>query len=348
MNDAAGRALADELLRRAAALGFDRAGIARIEPLGRDAAALEAFVQQGKHGQMAWLADTLPVRLDPAHPDMLSGARSIVALATSYLRSDGEVGPAPGLVARYARGRDYHNVIGTRAKKLAAYLRTQGFRARSSVDSMPVLERAWAQRAGLGFIGKNGCLIVPGLGSHVLLAAVITDAELPPHAPMEERCGSCRRCLEACPTEAFEAERVLDARRCISYLTIEHRGPIEPALRPKLGRWVLGCVVCQDVCSFNRTSPPALERTEPFAPHPRWQTDAEALLAMDEAGFDGWSLGSPVRRLGLENTARNAAHALGNAGERRHLPVLQHAAGAHPSPVVRDAAAWAVEALGRR
>jgi epoxyqueuosine reductase len=337
--------LKDELLRRATALGFDRAGVAHVEPLGRDAEALSAFVAGGKHGQMRWLKDTLEVRLDPSHPEMLRGARSIVALATSYLRDDAEIGPEPGLVARYARGRDYHNVIGTRAKKLAAYLRTQGFRARSSVDSMPVLERAWAQRAGLGFIGKNGCLIVPGLGSHVLLATVITDAALPADAPMDERCGSCRRCLDACPTEAFEGERAMDARRCISYLTIEHRGPIEPPLRSQLGRWFLGCDVCQAVCPFNKTSPPEAARTEPFAPHGRWQTTAAELLSMDEARFDGWSLGSPVRRLGLENTARNAAYVLGNTKEKRHLPVLREAAERHPSAVVREAAEWAIREI---
>lgn len=340
-----GEALKDELLRRAAALGFDRAGVAHVEPLGRDADALTTFVEDGKHGQMAWLKDTLPVRLDPSHPDMLSGARTILALATSYLRDEGDVGPSPAVVARYARGRDYHNVIGTRAKKLAAYLRTVGHRARSSVDSMPVLERAWAQRAGLGFIGKNGCLIVPGLGSHVLLAAVITDAVLPPDLPMDERCGSCRRCLDACPTDAFEGERKLDARKCISYLTIEHRGPIDPALRPRLGRWLLGCDACQDVCPFNKTSPPSAARTEPFAPHPRWQTDAAQLLTMDEASFDGWSLGSPVRRLGVENAARNAAYVLGNGGDKRHLPVLRSAAAEHPSEVVREAASWAIDQL---
>ena len=336
--------LTTELKRRAAELGFTKSGAARVEPLGRDADALRAFVAEGKHGSMGWLKDTLEVRLDPAHPAMLSGTRSVLALATSYARDEGDVGPTPAVVARYARGRDYHNVIGTRAKKLAAYLRTLGFRARSSVDSMPVLERAWAQRAGLGFIGKNACLIVPGVGSHVLLAAVITDAELAYDAPMDEKCGTCRRCLDACPTDAFVGDRDLDARRCISYLTIEHRGPIDEALRPSMGRWLLGCDVCQDVCPFNKTAPPPPEATAPFAPDARWSADAASLLQMDAATFDGWSIGSPVRRLGVENLARNAALVLGNTGDKVHLPVLRETASRHPSEVVRDAARWA---LGR-
>lgn len=333
------------LKERALALGFTRVGVAKVEPFGRDAEALRAFVAEGKHGTMQWLADTVEVRLDPRRPEMLSGTRSVLALATSYARDDGDVGPSPAVVARYARGRDYHNVIGTRTKKLAAHLRTLGFRARSSVDSMPVLERAWAQRAGLGFIGKNACLIVPGVGSHVLLSVVVTDAELASDAPLEEKCGTCRRCLDACPTEAFVADRALDARRCISYLTIEQRGEIDRALRPQMGKWLLGCDACQDVCPFNRTAAPPPETTAPFAPDPRWDRDAASLLRMDEATFDAWSLGSPVRRLGVESLARNAAMVLGNSRDRVHLPILRETASAHPSPVVRDAAAWAIERL---
>ena len=335
--------LTRELKARATSLGFTRSGVATVEPFGRDADALRAFVASDRHGSMKWLAETLDVRLDPSHPAMMTGTRSVLALATSYARDEGDVGPSPGVVARYARGRDYHNVIGTRAKKLAAYLRTLGFRARSSVDSMPVLERAWAQRAGLGFIGKNACLIVPGVGSHVLLSVVITDAALVADAPMDEKCGSCTRCLDACPTEAFVADRSLDARKCISYLTIEHRGPIDEALRPKLGKWFLGCDVCQDVCPFNRGALPPSDATAPFAPDPRWERDAASLLTMTEAEFDPWSVGSPVRRLGLENAARNAALVLGNTDAKRHLPVLRTAAATHPSAVVRDAARWALE-----
>jgi epoxyqueuosine reductase len=271
----------------------------------------------------------------------------VIALATAYARDEGDVGPAPGVVARYARGRDYHNVVGTRTKKLAAWLRSEGWQSRASIDTLPVLERAWAQRAGLGFVGKNACLIVPGLGSHVLLSTVVTTAELEPDAPMAERCGSCRRCLDACPTSAFLAERELDARKCISYLTIENDGPIAEELRAPIGDRFLGCDLCQDVCPFNRTAPPSPDVTAPFAPDARWQTDAAALLEMDEPTFDAWSLGSPVRRPGLSGVARNAAIVLGNRGEKRHLPVLDRAASSHASPVVRDAAAWAAARIRR-
>lgn len=334
---------------RATELGFARVGIARVAPLDPEGPALRAWVEDGKHGSMDWLASTVDVRLDPSSEKLLRGARSVIALATVYARDEGDVGPAPGVVARYARGRDYHNVVGTRTKKLAAWLRADGAQSRASIDTLPVLERAWAQRAGLGFIGKNACLIVPGLGSHVLLSTVVTTAELEPDAPMTERCGSCRRCLDVCPTNAFVRDRELDARRCISYLTIEHEGPIDETLRAGMGDRFLGCDLCQDVCPFNRTAPPPADQTEAFAPHARWGShDAATLLEMDEATFDEWSLGSPARRPGLAGVARNAALVLGNRGEKRHLPVLERAASAHPSPSVRDAAAWATRTLRAR
>ncbi len=296
---------------------------------------------------MRWMADTLDVRLDPTQAGMLPGARSVLALAAPYARTDGPEGPSPGVVARYARGRDYHNVLGKRARKLAQLLRDEGHAARVSVDSVPVLERAWAQRAGLGFVGKNCCLIIPGLGSHVLLAAVVTDAELPADEPMTERCGSCRLCLDACPTEAFVAPRELDARRCISYLTIEHRGAIDELLRAPMGRHLFGCDDCQDVCPFNRTAPPPDATTAPFAPAPRLSLEAVELLRMDDEAYIAWSTGSPLRRPGAERMARNAAIVLGNTRERRHLPVLREAASRHPSEVVRDAAGWAAARIER-
>ena len=343
------QALKEGLVARALELGFAKVGVARIEPLPREAAALRAWVAGGHHASMQWMADTADVRLDPSDARMLAGARSVLVCAAPYARDDGDVGPAPGLVARYARGRDYHNVLGERTRKLARWLRERGCSARTSVDSVPVLERAWAQRAGVGFVGKNCCVIVPGIGSHVLLATVLTDAELPADEPMSERCGSCRLCLDACPTRAFVGERALDARRCISYLTIEHAGPIEHELREPMGRWFLGCDACQDVCPYNRAALPDATTTAPFAPHPRWvERDAEALLSIDAASFDAWSLGSPVRRLGPAKAARNAALLLGNAGTRRHLPVLRETAATHADATVREAASWAVERIERR
>ncbi len=344
--------LKDELFERARALGFARAGVARAEALGPEATHLRAFVAAGRHGSMDWLAETVDVRADPRHPGMLPTACSVVVLAASYARMPADSapeGPTPGRVARYARGRDYHNVLGKRARKLAGWLRARGHDARASVDSVPVFERAWAERSGVGFVGKNCCLIVPGLGSHVLLACLVTSAELPPDAPMKPRCGTCRLCLDACPTRAFVAERELDARRCISYLTIEHEGPIPVPLRPSMGDWVFGCDACQDVCPFNRTAPPPAETTTPFAPAPRLaEVDAAALLTMDDTAFMRFVHGSPLKRPGRTGMARNAAVVLGNRGSRRHLPVLRDAATSHASAVVRDAARWAANRIEAR
>jgi epoxyqueuosine reductase len=328
---------------RATELGFARAGIARAEALGPEGDHLRAWLAAGRHASMEWMASTADVRIDPRDGRMLAGARSIVALAAP-LPASPSVGPSPGVVARYARGRDYHNVLGKRAKRLAAWLRERGHAARASVDAMPVFERAWAHRAGLGFVGKNCCLIVPGIGSHVMLGAIVTDAELEPDAPMPERCGACTRCLEACPTRAFDGPRELDARRCISYLTIEHEGPIEESFRAAIGDRFLGCDACQDVCPFNRASEAAVDPA--LGPDARWETtDAAAILAMSDRDFDAFSLGSPVRRPGRVGAARNAALVLGNAGDRRHLPVLRQAAASDPDASVRDAAEWALERL---
>jgi epoxyqueuosine reductase len=340
--------LAERLTVRARELGFARIGFARAEALGVEGDRLRTFLAHGRHGSMGWLADTAEVRVDPRHEKMLRSAKTIVVLATPFARAEGDVGPAPGVIARYARGRDYHNVLGKRMKKLANLLRREGFATRHSVDSMPVLERAWAERAGVGFIGKNCCLIVPGLGSHVFLTTLVTAAELPPSEPIRERCGSCRACLDACPTRAFVGERELDARRCISYLTIEHDGAIDPELREAMGDRFFGCDICQDVCPFNRTAAPAEEMTREFAPHPRLDgVDAAAILAMSEEAHIAFASASPLQRPGRVGLARNAAIVIGNRGDRRHLPVLR-AAEEDPSDVVRDSARWAIARIAER
>jgi epoxyqueuosine reductase len=338
------------VLARARALGFARAGVAAAGPLGVEAERLRAWVAEGMHAGMRYMAESLDDRCDPTRPGgLLPGARSVIALAMPYARAEARVGPAPGRIARYARGRDYHNVVLKRARKLAAWLRTQGFSARATCDAMPMMERAWAERAGLGFIGKNACLIVPGLGSHVLLATVLTDAPLPPDAPMPERCGACTLCLDACPTRAFAAPRRLDARRCISYLTIEHEGPIDPALRPAMGDWVLGCDACQDVCPYNRTALPPDAETAPFAPDPRWaEHDAERLLGLDALGFAAAVRGTPAARPGRDGMRRNLLIALGNAGTAASLPTVEALAAGGDAPAVVDAARWAAERLAAR
>ena len=326
--------------------GFAYVGVAKAERLERDAERLRAWLDAGHHGQMAYMEQTAAVRSDPNHPDMLPSARSVIVLATAYARAASLEGPEPGRVARYAQGRDYHALLYDRTRPIRRLLREAGATARSGVDTLPLLERAWAARAGVGFVGKNACLIVPGIGSHVLLSLIVTSAELEPDAPIKERCGECRLCLDACPTEAFTGPRALDARRCIAYLTIEHEGAIDPALRPGMGPWLFGCDVCQDVCPYNRTTQTPPPARDPFAPRDRFaELGAEDFLRMDEAGFDAYTRGTALRRAGREGMARNAAIVLGNSGERRHLPVLQRAARADTSPVVGEAASWAIERI---
>lgn len=338
--------LTTELKAVALSLGFARVGIARIEPLPRDAERLREWIAAGQHGQMQFMQETTDVRIDPTHEQMLPSAQSVVVMATAYARPDGIGGPEPGRVARYAQGRDYHAVIPKRVAKVARELKSRGFVARQSIDTMPVLERAWAQRAGLGFIGKNACLIIPGLGSHVLLSVILTNAELEPDLPMRERCGDCRACLDACPTRAFVQDRHLDARRCISYLTIEHEGSIDESLRADIGDWLFGCDACQDVCPFNRAALPDAQSTLAFRRDARHaELGAEDFLGLDTPVFDRLTGGSPLRRAGREGMARNAAIVLGNSGNRRYLPVLQRTAQQHDSEVVRQTATWALERL---
>jgi epoxyqueuosine reductase len=339
---AAGADLRRALELRARELGFARFGVAAAAPIEPAGSRLHAWVDAGRHATMGWMADTADVRADVRHEGMLPSARTVVVLVTPYARDEG-VPPGVGRVARYARGRDYHNVVGKRLRKLASIVREAGHDARASVDSLPVYERAWAERAGVGFIGKNCCLIVPGIGSHVFLSTLVTSAELPVDSPMKPRCGECRLCLDACPTEAFVDARELDARRCISYLTIEHRGPIDPDLRAATGDWLFGCDACQDVCPFNRTAAIPPEATEPFAS--RQGIDAESIVALDDSTFDVLTRGSPLRRARREGLVRNAVTVLGNTRDRRHLPVLREMAAADPSPVVRDAASWALAAI---
>jgi epoxyqueuosine reductase len=342
--------LSREIKALALELGFARVGIAEAAALPEDAERLNAWLAAEHHGQMAYMAETAQVRADPRHPEMMPTARSVIVVATAYARAPGmpPLSAAGGRIARYAQGRDYHPLLYDRLRAIKRKLRDAGATARACVDSMPVLERAWAARAGIGFIGKNACLIVPGLGSHVLLSAVLTSAALVPDAPMRERCGQCRLCLDACPTRAFRAPRVLDARRCIAYLTIEHEGAIEPELRAGIGDWVFGCDVCQDVCPYNRAEQPPPIAADPHAPRGRLlELGIEDFLRMDEAVFDRYTRGTALRRAGREGMARNAAIAIGNTRDKRHLPLLQQAAERDPSEVVREAARWATARIAR-
>ncbi len=282
-------------------------------------------------------------RLKRVDPDrVLPGARSVVACALSYYQGPSAIGPDG--VARYAWGDDYHAVMESRLGALADTIArlAPGSTARAYVDTGPVLERDLAARAGLGWIGKNTMLLHPGLGSFFFIGTILTTAELEPDAPLADRCGTCTRCLDACPTDAFVGPYVLDARRCIAYLTIEHRGPIAAELRPGVGTWVFGCDVCQDVCPWNRR---AAVTGEGAAFGARGHPPLAALLTLDETAYRDEYRGSPLKRARREGLARNAAVALGNGGVADALPALGKALG-HADPTVRGHAAWALGRLG--
>jgi epoxyqueuosine reductase len=358
----------DQVRRAAHDLAFDAVAFARAGPdvrLDEDTTRWESFIAAGMQGDMTWLGANREARLRLDGEEILAGARSVVCVARRYQRPPGsdanETSETLDGIARYARGRDYHRFLRRRLWRLARFIRTLDpdehgrprTRARVLCDEEPVLERAWAARSGLGFIGKNGMLIVPGVGSMVLLGEVVTTLELDAGQPMTERCGTCTRCLDACPTRAFPAPFVLDARRCVSYLTIEQKTAIDPALRPGIGRHLFGCDDCQTVCPFNAgmgaRAPLNDADGDPFAPFERWsRVRLEDLLALDAVAWDALSEGSPLRRAGRANVARNAAIVLGNRGDGRALPVLRAAASHHDDPIVREAAAWAIAQIEPR
>jgi epoxyqueuosine reductase len=337
---------------RARALGFDAVGIARAdEPIDRDFERYKKFIEQGMHGEMGWLAKNADVRRGLDNDGILFGAKSVICLARRYQRSaaaEASDPPTAKAIARYARGRDYHNVVRRKLRKLAAFIRTlgEGIEARPMCDDAPVLERVWAAKSGIGFIGKNGLIIVPGGGSFVLLGEVATTLDLTPDEPISERCGSCTRCLDACPTNAFVAPFVLDPRSCIAYLTIEKRGDIAEPLREKIGDHLFGCDDCQTVCPFNASARKRDEdATRAFEPLDRW-TETSLIDLLDPAKADAVIQASPVKRAMPEGLARNAAIVLGNRASASSdgsatKKALEMAAKSHPSEVVRDVAAWA-------
>ena len=346
----------ERIVAEAERLGFERVAFARADvPLDADFARYEAFVEAGKHGEMSWLASNREARRRVDGEQILSGARTVICLARRYARAteDDEADPETARsIARYARGRDYHNAMRKKLRKLAALVRTLGpdVRARPLCDQEPILERAWAARAGLGFVGKNGLLIVPGVGSFVLLGEVVTTLAIEPDPSVPERCGTCTRCLDACPTSAFDAPFVLDPRRCIAYLTIEHRSAIDEALRSDVGGHLFGCDDCQTVCPFNasRGRRAHSELDTRFAADARWEaTQIRDLLTLDEDGFQRLREGSAVGRATRPGLARNAAVVLGNQKDESAVPALERARSEHDSSMVREAATWALDRIRR-
>jgi epoxyqueuosine reductase len=304
----AAAALTEAARARALALGFDLAAVGPAGP-PEHGAELRRWIEAGHAGTMGYLERRLEERLDPGR--VLPGARSVLCVGLHYYQgtpADQSWRP----VARYAWGRDYHDVIAPRLERLADFLaEAAGARSRGYVDTGPVLERDLAARAGLGWIGKNTMLLHPSLGSWFFIGVLLTTADLVPDEPLADRCGTCRACLDACPTGAFVAPYVLDARRCISYLTIEHRGEIEPALRPGMAGWQFGCDVCQDVCPWNRKAPVATgDDFQPRAAYP----GADAITAMDDEALRRRFAGTALLRARPAGLRRNAAIYRDNGG----------------------------------
>ena len=361
---------ADAVKAEGRRLGFDLVGIAAAERFVEAEGRLLEWIRQQRHGEMGWI-DEDRARRSCRTDELLPGARSFIAVGAAYSRdAEGPPPPLHGRVARYARGRDYHDVLKERLWRLVAFLRRRAgpeVRTRLFVDTAPLLEREVAVRAGLGFYGKNTCLLTPGAGSYVLLGAILTDLPLEPDQAPPRDCGQCRLCLDACPTGALTEPYQLDSRLCISYLTIELRGPIPPELRPKLGDHVFGCDVCQEVCPWNHGHglvpwpefsaplPADLERHATAqdsgagragGPPSGADLDLIELLSLDDEGFRRRFKGSAITRAKRRGLLRNAAVVLGNRGDRRAVPALARAAAEDPDPLVREHAAWALRRLG--
>lgn len=335
-------------------LGFHRAAIVPIEPPRRHE-LYTSWLAAGHAGEMAYLAQPDHISQRANLRSLLDSARSLIVVALAYDRRDPDAPIAPdrlrGRIARYARGEDYHLVMRDKLVALGTALADKLGRpvaSRPCVDSAPVLEREWAERGGLGFVAKNTMLIAPGLGSYIVLGELLVDVDLPAtDEPQKPRCGSCRACLDACPTGAFVDAYLLDARRCISYLTIEHEGVIPRELRAQVGTWVFGCDVCQEVCPFNAGAPKPGDEPEPRL-RPRTTEHAlPDLIALAHIGANQlrqFVKRTALRRISREVLLRNVAVALGNTGSRDAIPALVSLL-SHASPVVRAHAIWALRQL---
>ena len=337
--------LETRLKEQARALGFDLVGVAPAGPAdGFD--RLRDWLARGFAGEMHYMHRHAEAR---RHPDaVLQEVRSVVMLGMNYYPGAEEAPnePGRGRVARYARGADYHDVLRGRLNQLLEWLQREapGCLGRGVVDTAPLLERDFARRAGLGWVGKNTMLLNKRLGSYFFLAALLVDVELRPDAPFEAtHCGTCTACLDACPTAAFVAPGVLDSRRCISYLTIELKGDVPPDLRGGVGDWLFGCDVCQEVCPWNRKAPAA---TLPRRPELE-SLDAIELLGMSEEEFRRRFRGTALTRAKRRGLLRNAALVLGNTGDDRALPALRRAL-EDVEPIVREAARWAIAEIEQR
>lgn len=327
-------------------LGFDAVGFTRAVLPEAARARLEASLAAGHHGGMDWMERRVEQRAQPRA--LWPEAVSVIALGQNYGPAHDPLAslnwPERATISCYAQGRDYHDVVKKRLKALGQWMarRFKGQPLKVFVDTAPVMEKPLAQQAGLGWQGKHSNLVSREWGSWLFLGEIYTTLDLTPDAPEPDHCGSCRACLDACPTAAFPAPYVLDARRCISYLTIEHRGPIPLEFREAMGNRVYGCDDCLAACPWNKFARDAAE----MALHPRAEVAPELseLAALDDAGFRARFAGSPIKRIGRGRFARNIAIALGNSGDTALRPAAQ-ALAADKDPVVAEAAAWALERL---
>jgi epoxyqueuosine reductase len=341
------------LKTRARELGFCAVGVTGAEPFFEAETAATSRTHEGLMDGLSWWSEARAHASADPHRAM-PNARSIIALAFPHPQPDsspsslaGDGGPR-GRIAAYALGRDYHEVLLERMQPLLAMLREQGHVAKTYVDHGWMLDRAAAARAGLGWLGKNTSLLVPGVGSNVLLAEIVTSAELEPDEPLRKTCGSCDACMRVCPTGALIKPGVLDNRRCISFWTIEHRGVIPLDIRPLIGDWIFGCDICQEICPVNvspRAAAPDPQALEAFGPTIEARPRLEELLALDEEGFRARFRNSAVWRTRRSGLVRNACIALGNVAHRASVPALAGALG-DVDPLVRGHAAWALGRLG--
>lgn len=310
------RQLVMEIKCRARELGFDLTGIAPTTPSAHGN-YFRRWLDEGQAGTMAYLASRIEERTDPAV--YFPGAKSVICVAMNYhvsLKEDGNTQAPSGKIARYALGDDYHTIMKNRLHTLADWLRQKAECAtRCSVDTAPVMEKELAARAGVGWLGKNTCVINERIGSWLLLGEVLTTLALPADEPATDRCGNCSRCLDACPTHAITAPYQLDARKCISYLTIEHRGEIEPGLQSQMGDWLYGCDICQDVCPWNSK---AIEAVDP-ALQPRFtagRMNVEEVLEWDQDQYAQTLRRSAMKRVKLPQLKRNATIVRNNLQEK--------------------------------
>ena len=344
--------LTEKIYNKAHGLGFDLVGVAPVYPPPR-LSAYRSWIARGYHGEMNYLArpDRVERREDPAR--ILPNVRSIISVGLNYYPQaepdSVRLTPDRGLVSNYAWGQNYHDLMIPRLETLAAFINAQvGGKVahRVYVDTGPILERAYAVEAGLGFIGKNTCLLNPQMGSYLFLGEVMLDIPLRPLSrKVNVSCGTCRRCLEACPTGALKAPYVLDARRCISYLTIELKGAIPHELRSLIGNWIYGCDVCQVVCPWQRFAKLTAEQAFQAEKPDRTSPALLDLISMDEEAFRRQYHNTAIFRIGRGRLLRNAAVALGNWGSERAVPPLMQAL-IDAEPLVRGHAAWALGRIG--